>query len=156
LKRHRITASIAFTAVRFQPNFATHLLIAFAEQVLIESYHIAHAFPHMLGQSNKLGCHTDVILLMTDTLAGNISAIKYFWTHIDYRPWGYRMPVQCPDCGCVDAWRSATKHRVYSFECSNRRCQKLYTFEQPVGSQMLMPGKTGSSSWMSIPCNAES
>jgi hypothetical protein len=110
----------------------------------------------MLGQSNKLGRHTNVILMMTDTLAGNLSATRYFWTHIDYRPWGYHMPIQCPDCGIVDAWHAATKHRVYSFECKNRRCRKLLTFEQPAGSQLLMPGKTGSSSWLAIPCNSES
>ncbi|KAG2742478.1 hypothetical protein P692DRAFT_20748167 [Suillus brevipes Sb2] len=155
VSKHKITASIAFTAPRFQPNFTGLLLLAFAEQVIIESYHIAHAFPHMLGQSNKLGRHTDIILMMTDTLTGNLSAVRFFWTHIDYRPWGFHMPIQCPDCGIVDAWRSATKHRVYRFECKNRRCGKLYTFEQPPGSQLLMPGKTGSSSWMSIPCNAE-
>ncbi|KIK39220.1 hypothetical protein CY34DRAFT_89628, partial [Suillus luteus UH-Slu-Lm8-n1] len=156
LKSVSPSSNIAFTTVQFQPNFTVHLILAFTEQVLIENYHIAHAFPHMLSQSNKLGRHTDVILMMTDALAGNLSATRYFQTHIDYRPWAYHMPIQYPDCGIVDAWRATTKHRVYSFECKNQCCRKLLTFEQLAGSQLLMPGKTGSSSWMAILCTSES
>ncbi|KAG2028726.1 hypothetical protein BDR03DRAFT_988237, partial [Suillus americanus] len=67
LEHHRLSASIAFTAVRFQPAFTSHLLFAFVEQVLIERFPIRYAFPHMLGQSNKLGRHTDIVLMRRDT-----------------------------------------------------------------------------------------
>ncbi|KAG1879941.1 uncharacterized protein F5891DRAFT_991496, partial [Suillus fuscotomentosus] len=96
---HRISASVAFTARRFQPNFACHLLLAFVELVLIECVSITYAFPHMLGQSNKLGRHTDIILMLTDTLTGELRTTKYSWANSDHRPWGHSLPIQCPDCG---------------------------------------------------------
>lgn len=151
---HRLSASIAFTAVRFQPAFTSHLLFAFVEQVLIERFPIRYAFPHMLGQSNKLGRHTDIVLMMKDAPGEGLKVIRYAWTHIDNRPWGQYLPIQCPVCGLVDAWRSASKSRVYTFECTNDRCRKTLTFKQPAGSWMLMQGKTGSGCWIAIPCNS--
>ncbi|KAG2335982.1 hypothetical protein BDR05DRAFT_1006279 [Suillus weaverae] len=151
---HHVTASIAFTAPRFQPGFTCHLLFAFVEHVLIERISISQAFPHMLGQSYKLGRHTDIFLMTTDALSGGLAVTKYSWTHIDHRPWGQYLPIQCPGCGWVDSWRSATKARVYAFECTNDSCRKSFTFKQPEGSKILIPGKTGSSCWLAIPWNS--
>jgi len=148
---YRITASIAFTAVRFQPSFASHLLLAFVEQVLIERFSISDVFHHMLGQSYKLGRHTDVILMDKGRDAEALTVSKFSWAHADHRPWGQYLPIQCPDCGWIDSWLSATKGGVYAFECTNTRCKKLLTFRQPQGSQKLVPGKTVSSCWLLIP-----
>ncbi|KAG2028766.1 hypothetical protein BDR03DRAFT_1019368 [Suillus americanus] len=76
LEHHRLSASIAFTAVRFQPAFTSHLLFAFVEQVLIERFPIRYAFPHMLGQSNKLGRHTDIVLMRRDTPGEGLKVIS--------------------------------------------------------------------------------
>ncbi|KAG2084906.1 hypothetical protein BD769DRAFT_1681914 [Suillus cothurnatus] len=151
LLSYRITASIAFTAVRFQPSFASHLLLAFVEQVLIERFSISDVFHHMLGQSYKLGRHTDVILMDKGRDAEALTVSKFSWAHADHRPWGQYLPIQCPDCGWIDSWLSATKGGVYAFECTNTRCKKLLTFRQPQGSQKLVPGKTVSSCWLLIP-----
>lgn len=147
---HRITASIAFTAPRFQPSFTSHLLLAFVELVLIERVSISHAFPHMLGQSNKLGRHTDIILMLTETLAGGLGVTKYSWANIDHRPWGQNLPIQCPECGLVNSWRSASKAGAYLFECMKDGCRKLLRFDKPANARMLMQGKTSSSCWLAI------
>jgi hypothetical protein len=150
-RSHRISASIAFTAVRFQPSFTSHLLLAFVEQVLIERFSISVSFRHMLSQSYKLGRHTDILLMTLGKQDEGLTILKFVWAHCDHRPWGQYLPVQCPGCGCVDSWLSAVKGGVYAFACTNRRCNKSLTFEQPANSTKLVPGKTLSSCWLSVP-----
>jgi phage FluMu protein Com len=147
---HRVTAGIAFTARRFQPSFTCHLLLAFAEIVLIERFGIADIFPQMLSQSNKLGRHTDVILMTKNSEDAGLTVVKFSWAHIDHRPWGQHLPLQCPRCGLVDSWMSVHVSGVYYFECTNVRCKKLMKFTQPADSKKLVPGKTGSSCWLAI------
>ncbi|KAG0703424.1 hypothetical protein DFH29DRAFT_998563 [Suillus ampliporus] len=101
---HRMTATIGFNAVRFQPTFTTHLLLAFAELVIIERLPILTAFPDMLGQSYKLGRHSDVFLLMPDN-SGSLAVTKFSWTHSLLRPW-------------------VIMHKDYIFECKNDNCRK--------------------------------
>ncbi|KAG1790600.1 uncharacterized protein HD556DRAFT_1310397 [Suillus plorans] len=136
---HRITATIGFNAVRFQPSFATHLLLAFAELVIIECLPIHIVFPDMLGQSYKLGRHTDVFLLMPDN-SGSLAVTKFAWTHSQLRPWGQYLPVQCPQCGWSNAWCSVNMHKDYIFECKNGQCRK----------KILLPGKRPGSCWISV------
>lgn len=63
LTSHRITATISFNAVQFQPSFAMYLLLAFAELIVIEWLPIYDVFPQMLDLFYKLGCHSDVFLM---------------------------------------------------------------------------------------------
>ncbi|KAG1818403.1 hypothetical protein EV424DRAFT_1347668 [Suillus variegatus] len=116
---HGVSAAIAFNAVRFQPSFSAHLLLAFCELVLIQRHSIQQAFPDMLGQSYKLGCHSDVFLLLKHNI-NSVDVFRYYWTHSHLRPWGNFLPLQCPDCGLVDSWNSANHQKEYSFECQTR------------------------------------
>jgi hypothetical protein len=151
---HKFTSCVAFNALRFQPSFTGHLLLAFADLVLVECFPIEQAFPHMLGQSYKLGRHTDVFLLTTDVERGSLKVTKYSWTHIDHRPWGNFLPIQCPGCGWVNAWRSACMRRIYLFECKNDACTISYTFGPEEGMTTLLPGKGVGSCWIKIPMPA--
>ncbi|KAG2742625.1 hypothetical protein P692DRAFT_20749050 [Suillus brevipes Sb2] len=147
---HGISATIAFNAIRFQPSFSAHLLLAFCELVLIQRVSIQQAFPDMLGQSYKLGRHSDVLLLLKhDT--NSVRVFKYCWTHSLLRPWGNFLPLQCPDCGLVDAWTSANHQKEYSFECKGENCRKGFVFSAPANSKVLVPGKTRISCWIEIP-----
>ncbi|KAG2737971.1 hypothetical protein P692DRAFT_20823525 [Suillus brevipes Sb2] len=121
--RHRISASVCFNAVRFQPATASHLLLAFIELVLVERLPIRTAFPDMLGQSYKLGRHSDVFLILRkDDISLDIT--KFVWTHSSLRPWGQYLPVQCPQCGWTNAWASVHQNKLYAFECKNDQCKK--------------------------------
>ncbi|KAG0693968.1 hypothetical protein DFH29DRAFT_1006760 [Suillus ampliporus] len=60
--RHNLTATMAFNAPRFQPSFASHLLLAFTEKVLVGRCPIRLAFKDMLAQSCDLGRHSDVCM----------------------------------------------------------------------------------------------
>ncbi|KAG1873079.1 hypothetical protein F4604DRAFT_1681149 [Suillus subluteus] len=53
--QHQLSATVAFNAVRFQPSFTSHLLLAFIERVIIERFSISHAFPLML-EFQLTGC----------------------------------------------------------------------------------------------------
>src|SRR5258708_18146779 len=79
---HKFTSCVAFNALRFQPGFTSHLLLAFADIVLIEHFPIEQVFPQMLGQSYKLGRHTDVFLLTPDVASSSFKVVKYSWAHI--------------------------------------------------------------------------
>ncbi|KAG1887879.1 hypothetical protein F4604DRAFT_1916751 [Suillus subluteus] len=63
---HKLTGTIAFNAPRFQPSFASHLLISFTERVLIGRCPLRLAFKDMLAQSCDLGRHSDVFLLTVE------------------------------------------------------------------------------------------
>ncbi|KAG2068305.1 hypothetical protein BDR04DRAFT_1119898 [Suillus decipiens] len=89
---HRMMATISFNAICFQLGFAMHLLLAFAELVIIEQLPIHVVFPDMLGQSYKLGHHSDVFLLMPDG-HDSLTVTKFSWTHSELCPWGQYLPV---------------------------------------------------------------
>ncbi|KAG1866802.1 hypothetical protein F4604DRAFT_1927770 [Suillus subluteus] len=140
---HNLSATIAFTARRFQPSFASHLLLAFTQQVLVEHCPIRLAFGDMLAQSYKLGRHTDVILLTM--LEASIQISKFTWGDVETRPWGGFLPIQCPTCGWTDSWRSAfvrtARDKIYVFECKNPTCVQSLRFGPPEGATMLSPGR---------------
>ncbi|KAG0695620.1 hypothetical protein DFH29DRAFT_879913 [Suillus ampliporus] len=103
---HNLTVTIAFNAPRFQPSFATHLLIAFTERVLIGHCPIRLAFKDMLAQSCDLGRHSDVFLL-TPVKEGALNISRFAWAHSEVHPWGNFLSIQCGGCGWADSWRSA-------------------------------------------------
>ncbi|KAG1791929.1 uncharacterized protein HD556DRAFT_1309724 [Suillus plorans] len=81
--------------IDFQPSFATHLLLAFAELVIIECLPIHIVFPDMLGQSYKLGHHTDVFLLMPDN-SGSLACYQVRLDAFPTSPLGILLPGKRP------------------------------------------------------------
>ncbi|KAG1752331.1 uncharacterized protein EDB91DRAFT_1243107 [Suillus paluster] len=150
---HKLSTTIAFNAQHFQPSFASHLLLAFTEQVLIERCPIRLAFGEMLGQSYKLGRHTDVLLLTP--LEASLQISKFTWGDTNFRPWGGFLPIQCPSCGCTNSWHSAyaraSGDKTYVFECKNTTCDQSFKFSQPKGTTMLSAGRKQGCSWMEVP-----
>ncbi|KAG1731150.1 hypothetical protein EDB19DRAFT_1831807 [Suillus lakei] len=100
------------------------------------------AFGEMLGQSSKLGCHTDVLLLTP--LEATLQITKFTWGDTKFRPWGCFLPIQCPTCGRTNSWHSAyardSGNKTYLFECKNTSCDQSFTFIQPKGATMLSSG----------------
>lgn len=144
---------MAFNATRFQPSFASHLLLAFTEQVLVERCPIGLAFGNMLGQAYKLGRHTDVFLLTP--LEGSLQVSKFICTDVNFQPWGSFLPIQCPICEWTNSWRSVfvrgCKDKVYVFECKNGVCNQSFSFSSPEGATMLTSGRKSGCSWMHVP-----
>ncbi|KAG0707204.1 hypothetical protein DFH29DRAFT_897504 [Suillus ampliporus] len=167
---HGISSTVAFTATRFRPSSFSRLMITFAQSVLIEGFSLRKAFPDIVDQSG-LGMQSDVILMTVipgnnyDSPAGPLQSTRYLWGHSTTRPWGTPLPLQCPQCGCLAAWKKT--HADFSrkciiFECSYTGCgranrkpserlpRKKYTCQAPKGSKML-PGGTQGACWLEIP-----
>lgn len=89
---HKLSATFAFNAIRFQPSLTSNLLLAFTD---LERRPIIVAIKDMLGQSYKLGRHTDIFVL-TVSKGGALQVLKYIWTHIDFRLWGGFLPIDNP------------------------------------------------------------
>ncbi|KAG1734837.1 hypothetical protein EDB19DRAFT_1830470 [Suillus lakei] len=129
--RHKLTGTIAFNAPRFQPSFASHLLLSFTERVLIGRCPLRLAFKDMLAQACDLGRHSDVFLLTTDKEGA----------------------LTCSSgCGWANSWRSAyvkgSKDKSYIFECKNDSCN-------PPGSTVLYSGRKNGGTWLDIPLETE-
>ncbi|KAG2102322.1 hypothetical protein BD769DRAFT_1676651 [Suillus cothurnatus] len=50
----KLSSAIAFTALHFQPSFTCHLIVTFAEHVLVKGFSLHDAFPKILGHSYQL------------------------------------------------------------------------------------------------------
>jgi len=120
----KLSSAIAFTAPHFQPSFTCHLVVAFAEHVLIEGFPLCEAFPEILGHSYRLGMHTDIILMTRSETNGAamLQCTQYAWSHATAHPWGSLLPLQCPQCGCISKWNFSRDSDKYIFECFYRGC----------------------------------
>jgi hypothetical protein len=160
---YTFSSAVAFTAPHFQPPYTCHLALAYAELVLIERFNIREAFPEILAQSYRLGMHTSIILMtrFKHNGAAALECTRYAWAHTASRPWGFTLPVQCPQCGCVGQWNSTYSSGMYIVECSYTGCgrsrdnettsRQKYTFKRPRGSKRLKPGKRHNAEWLEIP-----
>lgn len=160
---HGLSSAVAFTAAHFQPSFICHLITAYAELVIIERFALREAFPEILGQSYRMGMHTDIILLTTSEVKGvaALQCTRYAWAHTSSRPWGFDIPMQCPQCGCINEWKHTHDSGKHIIECTYKRCgcrkgqsrttPKRYTFKRPEGAKLLKPGRRHNASWLEVP-----
>jgi hypothetical protein len=61
-------------------------------KLFIECFSVIHALPALLQEEEGLGEHTGVCLLSKSI------GIRYFWCHTMIRPYGDKIPLQCPRC----------------------------------------------------------
>ncbi|KAG1839602.1 hypothetical protein C8R48DRAFT_782046 [Suillus tomentosus] len=159
----KLSSAIAFTAPHFQPSFTCHLVVAFAEHVLIEGFPLREAFPEILGHSYRLGMHTDIILMTRSETNGaaTLQCTRYAWSHATARPWGSLLPLQCPQCGCITKWNFSRDSNKSIFVCSYKDCgrgrgtknlpPKRYILQCPEGAKRLIPGKRHNAGWLEVP-----
>ncbi|KAG0693963.1 hypothetical protein DFH29DRAFT_1006753 [Suillus ampliporus] len=108
-RQHRVSRppAIVFPATRFQPLVATNFLLAMAELVMVEQLDLQKSFLTLLSLSNRLGQHTDVIVMTTvdDAVNGTqLSVTTFARAHPQTKPWGISVPAQCPLCGSTTSW----------------------------------------------------
>ena len=128
------------------------------DSTLIQGFSISGAVQTALQHAGNLGKHSNIILLMWEFLV--IIVKKFIWTDRYVRPWGYHLPVQCPQCGSLQKWASGFCKQTYTFECSYSLCgqdaepiplsPKVFSFSMPEGAVRLSQGKTSTSSWIMI------
>jgi hypothetical protein len=106
------------------------LLSKVTQSVVIHGFNFTKALKHALKESIRLGRHTNILHFTPDCIT------KYSWAHKDYQPWGYRLPLQCPQCGILQPWVSAYlkdsdgKTTGYGIECKNVDCSRLQRGER--------------------------
>ncbi|KAI6138380.1 hypothetical protein BKA82DRAFT_4237375 [Pisolithus tinctorius] len=163
--RHRFSSTIAFDAERLQTVLTSNLIMGVVERTFIEGYPVQMAMPEALGESSRLGYHSNVYLLTlacTDTTS-RLTITKFMWSHRDIRPWGAPLPTQCPQCGCIQVqWvRTALPHdstSTHEFKCANNECGKVngsgpqkFRFTKAPDITLLKPGKRSNSAWLEMP-----
>jgi hypothetical protein len=96
-----------------------------------------------------LGRHTGILHFTPQCV------MQYEWAHKEYKPWGYTLPLQCPQCGILNPWSLAYLNDGYAVECKNEDCRDVggrtghrYSLRvtRPAGSVLLNAGKD--SGWL--------
>ncbi|KAG1747326.1 hypothetical protein EDB19DRAFT_1826085 [Suillus lakei] len=173
---YNMASAIIFSATQFQPLVTMNVLLALAEQVIVEQLDISKAFPGLLTLSSCLGQHTKVILMTREEAHGvhNLLVTQFAHAHTQTQPWGILVHGQCPLCGSTNSW--STKVAVwaadesrepdvqdqapvskYLYACAYPECGKAqnkssYKFyiDKPPGS-LVNAAKTKSSNWFQSP-----
>ncbi|KAG1887373.1 hypothetical protein F4604DRAFT_1917197 [Suillus subluteus] len=172
-----VASAIIFPATRFQPLVATNFLLAMAELVMVEQLDLQKLFPTLLSLSNRLGQHTDVIVMTTvdDAVNGTqLSVTTFARAHPQTKPWGISVPAQCPLCGSTTSWsekvgvtasnetyhvkapaQAAIINYVYTctyVECGKRQGKSPHRFDiaKPPGG-LVGAAKSKNSGWFQSP-----
>lgn len=154
--RYGFSATIAFDARCFHPSSAWAFLVSLTEMVILQDHSFAEAVPVTLGNANDLGRHSGVYVLLLSPDRKFINTTKYLWAHVDYRPWGKDIPLQCPSCGAAqEKWKRIAQSGGYRFQCRNPDClgnaqrKGPYVFEvkKPKRVTILSHGKSQTSAW---------
>ncbi|KAG1863083.1 hypothetical protein F4604DRAFT_1929253 [Suillus subluteus] len=172
-----VASTIVFPATRFQLLVATNFLLAMAELVMVEQLDLQKSFPTLLSLSNRLGQHTDVIVMTTvdDTINGTqLSVTTFARAHLQTKPWGISVPAQCPLCGSTTSWsekvgvtasnetyrvkapaQAAVINYVYTctyVECGKRQGKSPHRFDiaKPLGG-LVGAAKSKNSGWFQSP-----
>ncbi|KAG2138968.1 hypothetical protein DEU56DRAFT_755686 [Suillus clintonianus] len=74
------------------------------ELVMVEQLDLQKTFPMLLSLSNRLGQHTNIIIMMAMDDTIQLSVPTFVRAHPQTKPWGIKVPVQCPLCGSTNSW----------------------------------------------------
>ncbi|KIJ12242.1 hypothetical protein PAXINDRAFT_14866 [Paxillus involutus ATCC 200175] len=107
----RVSHCLAFTALRFQSAFASIFMEVLAFQAFIESIPLSACLSITLQNSFHIGKHTNLLLFTLSspsppTSLAKIKCEKYLWWNTQSRPYGTSLPLSCPVCGVVHAWKT--------------------------------------------------
>jgi hypothetical protein len=162
----KVASAIVFPATRFQPLVATNFLLAMAELVMVEQLDLQKTFPTLLSLSNRLGLHTNVIVMTTVDDAVQLSVTTFARAHPQTKPWGIDVPAQCPLCGSTSSWsekvgvmapaQATVINYVYTctyVECGKRQGKSPHRFDiaKPPGF-LVSAAKSKTSGWFQSPC----
>jgi hypothetical protein len=95
---------------------AANLLMEVTKSVIIHGFEFAESLEHVLKESSALGRHTNILHFTP------FRVTKYLWAHKEYQPWGFKLPLQCEQCGILQPWKTCHLTRSYDIECKNDRC----------------------------------
>lgn len=110
--RRKFKSIIGYTEQDFLPHQATAFSMKLCHKLFIECFSITRCLPNLLNEEEALGAHTSVILLISSL------GFRYFWCHKAYRPFGDKVPLQCPDCFAIRTLSfSSGSEEKYTVRC---------------------------------------
>ncbi|CDO75902.1 hypothetical protein BN946_scf184768.g4 [Trametes cinnabarina] len=147
----QIRRLIAFEASHFQAALTVSFFLGYAQKFLIENVTFADMhLADLLWQSLSLGRHSRVLLMQynPEDPSPRVAVSEYRWIHKGVRPWGYRLPIQCPSCHGLFTFKNKEELRgAIVSRCKTRDCTYSQTFNRPDDTVVL---KRPEGAWMKL------
>lgn len=112
----KIQHALAFDAPRLQSITTAELLMRVTKSTVINGSGFANALELHIQESSQLGLHSSILHFH------DAHVTRYTWAHKDIKPWGHRIPLQCPQCGVIQTWTTTASkddNSEYKLECKN-------------------------------------
>ncbi|KAG1753350.1 hypothetical protein EDB19DRAFT_1903005 [Suillus lakei] len=172
LKAANIVFLVCGSIVTYEDSFVElkqailDLKVASAILVMVKQLDLQKTFPTLLSLSNRLGLHTNVIVMTTVDDAVQLSVTTFARAHPQTKPWGIDVPAQCPLCGSTSSWsekvgvmapaQATVINYVYTctyVECGKRQGKSPHRFDiaKPPGF-LVGAAKSKTSGWFQSPC----
>jgi hypothetical protein len=139
----------AFTVEGLIPSLISTLVVDMAHCVIVEGLGTSTIITSLLTSSPIIARHTSMIRL--SKTENGICGLKYQWAQREMRPWGHRLPPQCPVCRSFRSWGDRKdREGIALFACrgtrNGSRCSYIQSFEKPNGAE-----RVEKSDWIKIP-----
>lgn len=124
---------IAFGAKDFHPSYASGFLSAVAFICFVHGKAFSRAVRLGLDDETTLGIHSDIYHF------SDRSAIVYTWGNPSWKPFGWVLPTQCPQCGAIRSNATSVdfgKRKAVTI-CKNIACSFRTEYLEPIGQQLL-------------------
>lgn len=141
---------VAFSAPEFHAGLTVGFFVDYAQRVLIEGFSLRPSFKQILTATSQsaLGRHTNIVHVHRDAETSAFLAWAYVFTHVQWRPWGNRLPIACPECQSPQAWAQAGKQgSTYLYACRWKGCKGKCAFRKPEGYELYSQDVNGGR-WM--------
>lgn len=117
LHRFNVGHAIAFDAPRLILDHTSELVSRTMKSVVVHDIEFGKSLERILGDMTHLGRHSAIIHITPE------SVLRYVWAHQDTRPWGWNLPMQCPQCGVIQKWlRVSNGKGIQVVTCVNQDC----------------------------------
>jgi len=121
-----------FTIGKFHPGLASLFL-----QELILTFYIEHKpilLRAILSNHSRMGAHSDIIVYLRSGII-----YEYRWGHQGIRPFSMPLPMGCPDCGCLQAWKPFKWKKYAIPETAMVHCATMVETVSEDGRSMVAP-----------------
>ncbi|KAF8954381.1 hypothetical protein BDZ97DRAFT_1766290 [Flammula alnicola] len=113
----------SFTQADFQMTFAASFILSVAEKFFILS---KTQFKVIMHDHLVLGAHMHIVVFKPKTIT------RYIWSHLRIQLFSNDIPVQCPRCKSLKAWKpTATPDGKIKHSCSGNECKSFVEYSMP-------------------------